>query len=105
MPLRLALTGLEKGPEIARCWRYGRGESWRRERPHDRHACFGLHNTLSGAKELFVPLDPADIRVYACGPTATVSILAMPGQLSLLTLVRCCDISTPALPMCVISSM
>ena len=28
-----------------------------------------LHNTLSGAKELFVPLDPADIRVYACGPT------------------------------------
>ena len=28
-----------------------------------------LHNTLSGTKELFVPLDPADIRVYACGPT------------------------------------
>ena len=28
-----------------------------------------LHNTLSGAKELFVPLDPAHIRVYACGPT------------------------------------
>ena len=28
-----------------------------------------LHNTLSGTKELFVPLDPSHIRVYACGPT------------------------------------
>ena len=30
---------------------------------------FRLHNTLSGTKELFVPLDPSHIRVYACGPT------------------------------------
>lgn len=28
-----------------------------------------LHNTLSGNKELFVPLDPKHIGVYACGPT------------------------------------
>ncbi len=28
-----------------------------------------LHNTLTRQKEDFVPLDPAHIRVYACGPT------------------------------------
>lgn len=28
-----------------------------------------LHNTLSGKKEEFVPIDPAHVRIYACGPT------------------------------------
>ncbi|MEK0081627.1 cysteine--tRNA ligase [Geminicoccaceae bacterium SYSU G07066] len=28
-----------------------------------------LHNTLSRTKELFVPVDPARVRVYVCGPT------------------------------------
>ncbi len=28
-----------------------------------------LHNTLSRRKELFVPIEPAHVRVYACGPT------------------------------------
>lgn len=28
-----------------------------------------LHNTLTRTKDEFVPLDPAHIRVYACGPT------------------------------------
>ncbi|MBV8096159.1 MAG: cysteine--tRNA ligase [Acetobacteraceae bacterium] len=28
-----------------------------------------LHNTLSRRKERFVPIDPANVRVYACGPT------------------------------------
>ncbi|MDB5491565.1 MAG: cysS [Micavibrio sp.] len=28
-----------------------------------------LHNSLTGRKEEFVPIDPAHVRVYACGPT------------------------------------
>ncbi|HEX8553138.1 MAG TPA: cysteine--tRNA ligase, partial [Sphingomonas sp.] len=28
-----------------------------------------LYNSLSRATEPFVPLDPADVRVYSCGPT------------------------------------
>ena len=28
-----------------------------------------LYNTLSRQKELFTPLDPSHICVYACGPT------------------------------------
>jgi cysteinyl-tRNA synthetase len=28
-----------------------------------------LHNSLTGRKEPFVPVDPAHVRVYACGPT------------------------------------
>lgn len=28
-----------------------------------------LHNSLSGKKEEFQPIDPAHVRVYACGPT------------------------------------
>jgi cysteinyl-tRNA synthetase len=28
-----------------------------------------LYNTLARKKELFVPIDPAHVRVYACGPT------------------------------------
>lgn len=28
-----------------------------------------LYNTLTGRKDIFTPLDPAHIRVYACGPT------------------------------------
>jgi cysteinyl-tRNA synthetase len=28
-----------------------------------------LYNTLSGAKEAFAPIDPAQVRMYACGPT------------------------------------
>lgn len=28
-----------------------------------------LHNTLSGEKEAFVPADPAEARIYVCGPT------------------------------------
>jgi len=32
-------------------------------------AKFRLHNTLSRAKEDFAPLDPANVRMYVCGPT------------------------------------
>ncbi|HEY6335929.1 MAG TPA: cysteine--tRNA ligase, partial [Alphaproteobacteria bacterium] len=28
-----------------------------------------LHNTLSRKKEIFTPIDPARVRLYACGPT------------------------------------
>lgn len=28
-----------------------------------------IHNSLSGHKEEFIPIDPAHVRVYACGPT------------------------------------
>ncbi|MCJ2137544.1 cysteine--tRNA ligase [Methylobacterium sp. J-026] len=28
-----------------------------------------LHNTLTGTKETFAPIDPAHVRLYACGPT------------------------------------
>ena len=28
-----------------------------------------LHNTLTGEKEDFVPFDPAEVRMYVCGPT------------------------------------
>ncbi|MCB9990317.1 MAG: cysteine--tRNA ligase [Rhodospirillales bacterium] len=28
-----------------------------------------LHNTLSGEKEEFIPVDPDHVRIYACGPT------------------------------------
>ncbi|MGU3407172.1 cysteine--tRNA ligase [Methylobacterium brachiatum] len=28
-----------------------------------------LYNTLSGSKEAFAPIDPAQVRMYACGPT------------------------------------
>jgi cysteinyl-tRNA synthetase len=30
---------------------------------------FHLHNSLTGRKEEFVPVDPHHVRVYACGPT------------------------------------
>ena len=28
-----------------------------------------IHDTLSGKKREFVPIDPNNVRVYACGPT------------------------------------
>ena len=28
-----------------------------------------IHNTLSGTKEVFAPVDKQHVRVYACGPT------------------------------------
>ena len=28
-----------------------------------------LQNTLSGKKEIFKPVDPKHVRIYACGPT------------------------------------
>ena len=28
-----------------------------------------LHNTLTGAKEVFEPLEPGRVRMYTCGPT------------------------------------
>src|ERR1700722_12875280 len=28
-----------------------------------------LHNTLTGTKDLFKPIDPKSVRMYVCGPT------------------------------------
>ncbi|MEZ5918999.1 MAG: class I tRNA ligase family protein [Alphaproteobacteria bacterium] len=32
-------------------------------------AALQLYNTLSRKKDIFMPLDPAHVRLYACGPT------------------------------------
>ena len=32
-------------------------------------ADFRLFNTLSGSKEVFIPVDPQRITMYVCGPT------------------------------------
>ena len=28
-----------------------------------------IHNSLTGAKEAFTPIQPGQVRMYACGPT------------------------------------
>ena len=28
-----------------------------------------LHNSMTRAKERFIPIDPANVRMYLCGPT------------------------------------
>ena len=32
-------------------------------------ATLKIHNTLGNAKEEFIPIDPKNVRIYACGPT------------------------------------
>ena len=77
-PLRLALTGRENGPELAKLFPLiGRARSENGGAPANfadgsgRNSVSGLrlYNTLTRTKEDFVPLDPDNVRMYVCGPT------------------------------------
>ena len=59
-----ASTGNLDGPEGA-----GRSVSATARRPGGAPVTLRFRNTLGGALEDFQPLDPADVRIYSCGPT------------------------------------
>ena len=56
-PLAEAVFAFDKDETIAPAGRRGFGMGLR------------LHNTLTRTKEDFVPIDPANVRMYVCGPT------------------------------------
>ena len=69
MPLRLALTGRDSGPELASMLAImGRDRILARLNgvPHE---CASIVQYPKREKENFIPIDPAHVRVYACGPT------------------------------------
>ncbi len=69
MPLRLAITGRSSGPEVASLLSFiGRERLIARLRGQG-GMTLQLHNTLTGKKEPFRPLDASHVRIYACGPT------------------------------------
>ena len=64
-----------------------------------------LYNTLSRQKQVFTPIDPSHVRVYACGPLFMGAfMLEMRGQLwCLMCWYGYCAGSMTASPMCATS--
>ena len=75
MPLRFALTGRHDGPELAALLA-AIPQSLVRDRLVRRRAAgrrlrsmLRIHNSLTGRKEPFEPLEPGKVRMYVCGIT------------------------------------